>query len=202
MRSLVRSCSPKVVHRNLIHHLNSGNPLGTRYKPCAIAAGNLFPHSSGPTPPIRPSGPRYRHQPSPSVPRPPDGASSSSSASSTEPSSSAPYYVYTFLSSSVASLPSYTFSPNNYRSTSASTTTAAPPSPPPAESLNAGIYTFQVASPIPLSLSEISEDQIIQDDDEGANFDRDGVPIDDRETLTEPNSSDKSGNELMLAPER
>jgi hypothetical protein len=59
------------------------------------------------------------------------------------------------------------------------------------------------ASPGPMALSEIGEEGVGElGNMDGLTVDRDGVPLNDVDIATEPNSPDKSSSELMLAPER
>jgi len=74
--------------------LISGNPLGTRYKPCKTAGDGIFSARSNPTGPLYPEGPRYWH--------------AHTHSPSTRPSNPN-FYVYTFFSVAVSSSPSYTF---------------------------------------------------------------------------------------------
>jgi hypothetical protein len=198
----------------------SGNPLGTRYKPCAIAADSLFnsPSTSAPPPrphsgPLHPSGPRYWRQSSSStavassVRRP-------SSLRHPSPSRISPYYVYTFFSHSVTPSPSYTFPATCGQP--APTSPAATPAPAlgdiSSENSSGGstsVYgnvfdSVFSASPVPMALSEIGEEGAGAEagNVDGLAVDRDGVPINDVDIATEPNSPDKSSSELMLAPER
>lgn len=54
--------------KHQLKHLYSGNPLGTRYRPCKAAAEGLFSTAITPSHPNRPSGSAYwRNPPSPSL---------------------------------------------------------------------------------------------------------------------------------------
>lgn len=135
----------------------SGNPLGTRYKPCKIASDDIFSSRLKFSGPSCPEGPRYWHP-------------SSNRSSSLSPDSG--FVVYTFLTHAVTSYPGYEFpcpqsSQQQYHMSDLST---APPFIPPtftsdynSEQPPQQILFSTTASPryftaSPASLSDVGED--------------------------------------------
>jgi hypothetical protein len=170
------SCVLKMT-RNITDCVLSGNPLGSRYKPCHAAAEGLFAtrhhHPSGP---LTPEGPRYWHAHSP-------------------PPQHAQPYVYTFFSENVTSTPT----PDRGASDVC-------PSPGLQQDFLSPIdnpysYTFfdRIVSASPSSLSSRGRDSPDSDASSRVEpqFDADGTPI-----AADPGSPDKIGTGLTLVPER
>jgi len=161
---------------NTTNCISSGNPLGSRYKPCHAAAEGLFAtRRHRPSGPLTPEGPRYWHAHSPL------------------PQHAQPY-VYTFFSESVTS----TSTPPDIRDDCLSPALQQDFLSPID---NPYSYTFfdrvVTASPSPLSSrGRDSPDSDASSRDE-PQFDADGTLI-----ATDPGSPDKIGTGLTLVPER
>ncbi|KAL1743027.1 hypothetical protein HDZ31DRAFT_41873 [Schizophyllum fasciatum] len=103
------SALAKVIHspcgcvRECVGCASCGNPLGTRFKPCASAAVSLFSSS-----PSRHSGPKSRHAATCSYPSSPSGPDYYDAAPVAQ-NNAGDVYMYTFFSSSVTSYPPYAF---------------------------------------------------------------------------------------------
>ncbi|EGN94958.1 hypothetical protein SERLA73DRAFT_187230 [Serpula lacrymans var. lacrymans S7.3] len=161
-----------------------GNTLGTRYKPCQAAAEGLMTPQNQPSGPLRPEGPSYWH-------------TCNSSPSNTH--SHIPF-IYTFFGSHVTSSVSARSAPKN-RSLSPTSQQQVSSEPNMEDSFNYSFFDRVItASPAPLSEDD-GMDMLIPAPlplpPPSPAFDPDGAYI-----ATEPSSPDKTGSELMLAPER
>lgn len=181
----------------------SGNPLGTRYKPCKTAAEGIFSgRPRTPAGPVHPEGPRYWH----THPR------------RTAPTSSH-FYVYTFFAASVTPSPAYAFPPRLAHHHQPSVPPPQPLYQPPPLDAEAPPFDSMVfdrgvtASPTPLS-------DVGEGDAEGEGYayqypsqSSDPYPYQpvpgtvgeqydpDGEFIAEPSSPDKTGD-VMLLPDR
>lgn len=193
-----------VSHRIISLLLHSGNPLGTRYRPCKTAASSIFSSRSRPSASMNPEGSQYWHAHSP--PTHSRGASS-------------PFFVYTFFSANVMSSPSFTFPPRPALTVQSLAPLQSQPQiqvldmdSEPADEADMNTPTFNTfermltASPSPLSeAGEVDGESSPFQAMDGApyfgrrvedSFDPDGELI-----ATEPNSPDKTGD-VMLFPGR
>ncbi len=200
-----------------INSLFSGNPLGTRYRPCKTAGDSIFTSPSNISVPRCPQGPRYWH--------------ASNQSQSTPGTYNPEFYIYTFFSTAVSSAPGYTFPPRLPHHSSSTLSSSSQrqqsssypflPPPPPLVEVDdteeptptfGNIMFSRIMTSSPTQLSDVGEDDRESDrgDDytlplpaDWADF-ANRAPLDpDGEFLTDaeaPNSPDK--NEVMLIPER
>jgi hypothetical protein len=153
----------------------SGNPLGSRYKPCQAAAEGLFASRHHPSGPLTPEGPRYWHAHS-------------------SPLQHAQSYVYTFFAENVTSTPTYMTAQDDCPSPALQQDFLSPIDNPYSYTFFDRIVT---ASPSPMSnRGRDSPDSDISLRAE-PRFDPDGVSI-----AADPGSPDKIGTGLTLVPER